>query len=173
MEIFQPDVAEKVKALFNFRADVAHNGGFPAGKAQLGEKGSEIPDGHGVNFRDWLPGETDGPGYGIQPGSVAGGAGKKLIFLQFLPGQFQFLFFFRLVLGIRFWRFGENRTVPLALRAPTMWAVEGKHPRVQFVKRAVGFRAKKMMAVDGAFAAGIDSVERAPSQCEGLGDEGG
>ena len=164
---------EKVEALLDLRADVADDGGLASRKAEFGEEGFEFPDGKGVDFRDGAAGEADGPGHRVETGALTGRAGEQLVFVQFLPSQFQLLLFFRLVLRLGFRWLGEDGAVALALRAPAVRAVEGKHPRVQFVEGAVGSRAEEVMAVNGGLAAVIDGVERAAAEGERLGDESG
>ena len=120
-----------------------------------------------------MAGKADGPRDRIEPGSLAGGAGQKLVLLQLLPRQFQLLLLLRLVLRLGFGRFGKNGAVALALRTPTMGAVERKQPRVQFIEGAVRSRTEEMVAVDGGFSVVIDRIEGAFPQGEGLGDKGG
>ena len=94
-------------------------------------------------------------------------------FLQLLTRQLEFLLFFSLIFGFGFRRFGKDRAVALTFGTPTMGAVERKHPRVQFIKGAVGFRTEEVMAMNGGLAAMVDGVQRAPAQRQGLGNESG
>jgi len=173
VQVVEAHVGKKVEALFDFGANVPNDSGVAAGKTELGKEIPELPDRHGVDRGHRLAGKTHGPCHRIKPGPLAGGAGQELVLLELFPRQFQLLLFLRLILGLGFGRFGENRAVPLALRTPTVGAVERKQTRVQFIKGAVGSWAEEMMAVDSGFPVVIDRIEDALAQGEGLGDEGG
>ena len=99
--------------------------------------------------------------------------GQKIPLGKFLPGPFQFLLLFGLVLRVDIGGLGEDSPVALTFRTPTMRAVEGEEAWIELIKRPSGTWTKEVVAVDGGFSLGIQGIEGAFAQGEGLRDEGG
>jgi hypothetical protein len=120
--------------LEDFGLNITDNGGFPAGELELREKLLKIVNRKRVNFWNGFSAETNRTRDRIEAGAVAVRAGQEVAFFESFPSELQLLLIFSFVVGVEFWWFGKERTVPLAGDAPTMGAIEGEETGIEFVE---------------------------------------